>query len=212
MWRGTTETNHVNFLTAKLDWLMMSDKNWPHFVITRWNRDKQESETIVESCNYIEWKLTGLEVKEEEREWKKSNKVIFELSDDEGNNIKWRIGYWPTVRKIIQKLTAPKEINNVRFSCWRYSMEVDGKTRVWNYVTVFVDGQKRDDPFDFEKDIKPKRRVILDPETNEFIKYNDTELDKWILEELVPQVQSKIMNQPMITADSEEIEEDTMPF
>jgi len=205
MWRGTTETNRVNFLTAKLDWLMMSDKVWPHFVITRWNRDKQESETVVESCNYIEWTLVWLELKEEEWEWKKSNKIIFELYDEEWNDIKWRIWYWPTVRKVIQKLSWPKEINKVRFSCGRYSMDVDWKTRVWNYVTVFVDWQKWDDPFDFEKDIKPKRRAIVDPETNEFIKYNDTALDEWIFNEVIPFVQWKIRNRPIAKWDWEPV-------
>lgn len=210
MWRGTTQNISINYLSAKLDGLMMSDKAWPHFVISKWNRDTSKTDVICESCTFIEWQLVDLSVEDGEYEWKKTKRIIFDLLDDEWNNIRWRIWYWPTVRKVIMKLCWPKKINKVRFSCGRYSMDVQWKTKTWNYVTVRVDWEKRDDPFDFEKDIKPKRRAIVDPETNEFIKYNDTALDDWIFNELLPSVQIKVKDKPIATDNPEDKEEEAI--
>lgn len=215
MARWTSYNTNLNFVNARLEWLLASDKEWPHFKIVSWNKDEWEK-VICESCTFIEWKLINLEVVEAEWEWKKTNKVVFTLTDDEWNQIKWRIGYWTTVRKVIQKLSAATEIGKVKFNVGRFSMEIEwGKTREWNYVAVFVDEKKMDDPFDYEKDIKPKRRVINDPETWEFVKFVDTELEKWVLEELVPSVASKLKASPNFAASEKDIDmddDDNLPF
>lgn len=216
MARWTAYNTNLNYVNARLEGLLSSDKEGPHFKIVSWNKDEWEK-VICESCSYIEWELTWLEVVEQEWEGKKVNKVVFILTDDEGNQIKWRIGYGTTVRKVIQKLTAPEEIGKVRFNVWRYSMEVDGKTREWNYVSVFVDGQKYDDPFDYEKDIKPRRRVINDPETGEFVKFVDTDLEKRVLEDLVPTVVNKLKVNHWVASEKDvdfesKEEDDDMPF
>lgn len=210
MARWTAYNTNLNFVTARLEGLLASDKEWPHFKIVSWNKTDWEK-VICESCSYIEWELTWLEVVEWEWEWKKTNKVVFILTDDEGNQIKWRIWYGTTVRKVLQKLSAAKEIWKVRFNVGRFSMEVEwGKTREWNYVAVFVDGEKMNDPFDYEKDIKSKRRVINDPETGEFVKFVDTDLEKWVLEDLVPSIVDKL--KIMKPKNAEETEDDDMPF
>lgn len=207
MWRWTSYNQNLKFLQAKLDGLLPSDKEWPHFVLSTWNKDEGEK-IVCESCNYIEWEMVNIEVVEQEWEWKKVKKVLINLLDDEWNNIRWRIWYGTTIRKVIQKLSAAKEIGMVRFSCGRYSMERDWKTISWNFVAVYVDGQKYDDPFDYEKDIMPKRRAIKDPETGEIVKYNDSELENWILEELVPMIHDKLKVANTTVASEKDIEFD----
>ncbi len=207
MWRWTSYNQNLKFLQCKLDGLMPSDKEWPHFVLSTWNKDEWEK-IVCESCNYVEWEMIDIEVMEQEWEWKKVKKVIITLLDDEWNQIRWRIWYWTTIRKVIQRLSAPnlKEIGLVRFSCWRYSMERDWKTISWNFVAVYVDWQKWDDPYDYEKDIAPRRRAIQDPETWEIVKYNDDWLERWILEDLVPDIKNKlkVMNKWVWSEDNEE--------
>lgn len=205
MGRWTSYNQNLKFLQAKLEGLLQSDKEWPHFKLTTWNKDEWEK-VICESCNYIEGEMTWIEVQETEWEGKKMQKVIIILTDDEWNQIKWRIWYWTTVRKVLQKLSAPKEIWKVRFSCWRFAMEKDGKNISGNYVTVTVDWQKYDDPFDYEKDILPKRRAIKDPETWEFVKFNDSELEKRVLEDLVSTIHDKL--KVMKNSSSEEPQDD----
>lgn len=216
-WTNENSNNYVNYVTANLEWLMMSDKEWPHYVISKWNRDKQEVEILTPSCNYIEWELTSLEVEEYEWEWKKTNKIIFTLVDDEWNDIRWRIWYGSTVRKVLQKLSgvvkAWQTIWKVRFSCGRYEMDIDWKTRTGNYVAVYVDWQKWDDPYDYVKDIQPKVREVKDPETWEVVKRVTTDLDNWVLNELVPMIQwwikaEKESDQKVV----EELEWDDVPF
>lgn len=210
MWRWTSYNQNLRFLQVRLEWLLPSDKEWPHFKLTTWNKDEWEK-VVCESCNYIEWEMIDIETQEMEWEWKKVQKVIITLTDDEGNNIKWRIWYGTTIRKVLQKLSAPKEIGKVKFSCGRFSMEKDWKTISGNYVTVTVDWQKYDDPFDYEKDILPKRRAIKDPETWEFVKFNDSELEKWVLWDLVETVKwkLKVMNKPVATEEVDDEELDT---
>ena len=222
MARGTNENwNYVNYVTATLNWLMMSDREWPHFTITKWNREKQEVETLTDSCNYIEWELTNLEVEEFEWEWKKTNKIIFTLVDEEWNDIRWRIWYGSTIRKVLQKLSgvvkAWQTIWKVRFSCWRYSMEAEWKTRTGNYVAVYVDWQKWDDPYDYVKDIQPKVREVKDPETWEVVKRVTTDLDNWILNELVPMIKDwlkseKELDKKVLEDKELDLEWDNLPF
>lgn len=215
MSRWTNENfKPVNYVTAKLEWLMMSDKEWPHFVITKWNRDTKKVEVIEPSCQYIEWELIDLEHETYEWEGKTTHRIVFSLVDEEWNDIKWTIWYWATSRKVLQKLSAlpmkGKEIGKVRFSTWRYNMEVDGKTRTWNYVTVWVNWEKWDDPYDYAKDIQPKIREVKDPETWEVVKRVTTELDAWIFDQVIPAIKTsiRIRNVPVASEEAEEQKED----
>lgn len=185
-WENTGSSK--NFLRAKLE----NFGKWPdtpRFVITRWNW--MEAEKVWEWA-FIEWVLQKISAKDTQY----GTYIMFDLEDAENNAIQWGMKLWQTMRNILYKLYVPAsqdiKINNVML-----------KTGVFNenkFVTIFIDGQKYDNPFikwnealakfDVDPTITEKIRVVKDPETWEVVKRDETKLDEWIQHLIIPTINS----------------------
>ena len=214
MTRGETTNLNKNFLRAKLENFWKGNET-PRFVITRWNGIEAVK---VWEWDFIEWELKEINAKDTQY-W---TYVTFDIEDKENNAIQWGMKLWQTMRNLLFKLYVPAskdiKIKNIMLKTWIYN---DKK-----FVTLFVDWQKYDNPFskwneaaqrfDVDPKITERVRIVKDPETWEVIKKDETKLDQWIEENIIPTINWSLSNNQSI---SEKIKEankddalDTLPF
>ena len=214
MTRGETTNLNKNFLRAKLENFWKGNET-PRFVITRWNCIEAVK---VWEWDFIEWELKEINAKDTQY-W---TYVTFDIEDKENNAIQWGMKLWQTMRNLLFKLYVPAskdiKIKNIMLKTWIYN---DKK-----FVTLFVDWQKYDNPFskwneaaqrfDVDPKITERVRIVKDPETWEVIKKDETKLDQWIEENIIPTINWSLSNNQSI---SEKIKEankddalDTLPF
>ena len=188
MTRGNYETSSKNYLRAKLE----NFGKWndtPRFVITKWNW--MEAEKVWEWA-FIEWTLQKITAKETQY-W---TYVMFDIEDAENNAIQWGMKLGQTVRNILFKLYVPasqdKKINNIMLKTWVFN---DKK-----FVSILIDWEKYENPFskwneafaryDVSPEITEKVRIVKDPETWEVVKKDETKLDEWIQQLIIPTINS----------------------
>ena len=214
MTRGETTNLNKNFLRAKLENFWKGNET-PRFVITRWNGIEAVK---VWEWDFIEWELKEINAKDTQY-W---TYVTFDIEDKENNAIQWGMKLWQTMRNLLFKLYVPAskdiKIKNIMLKTWIYN---DKK-----FVTLFVDWQKYDNPFskwneeaqrfDVDPKITERVRIVKDPETWEVIKKDETKLDQWIEENIIPTINWSLSNNQSI---SEKIKEankeddlDSLPF
>ena len=119
-------------------------------------------------------------------------KVNLRFQMDDGNTVIYKTSLGKTIRNMLYKLSAPKTIDKVLLKAnWFDGKDKDGNPSVIRYIAVFIDWQKWDSPFDKdEPKIKPK--VI---ESNwKFYWYDWDEVDKFIIEDLIPHINEKLVN------------------
>ena len=186
MTRGETTNLNKNFLRAKLENFWKGNET-PRFVITRWNGIEAVK---VWEWDFIEWELKQIDVKGTQY-W---TYVTFDIEDKENNAIQWGMKLWQTMRNILFKLYVPAskdiKIKNIMLKTWLYN---DKK-----FVSLFVDWQKYDNPFsrwneaaqrfDVDPTITEKVRIVKDPETWEIVKKDETKLDEWIEQIIIPTI------------------------
>ena len=188
MTRGNYETSSKNYLRAKLE----NFGKWndtPRFVITKWNW--MEAEKVWEWA-FIEWTLQKITAKETQY-W---TYVMFDIEDAENNAIQWGMKLWQTMRNLLFKLYVPAskdiKINNIMLKTWVFN---DKK-----FVSILVDWEKYENPFskwneafaryDVSPEITEKVRIVKDPETWEVVKKDETKLDEWIQQLIIPTINS----------------------
>ena len=186
MTRGETTNLNKNFLRAKLE-NFWKGNDVPRFVITRWNGVEAVK---VWEWDFIEWELKQIDVKDTQY-W---TYVTFDIEDKENNAIQWGMKLWQTMRNILFKLYVPAskdmKIKNIMLKTGLYN---DKK-----FVSLFVDWQKYDNPFsrwneaaqrfDVDPTITEKVRIVKDPETWEVVKKDETKLDEWIEQIIIPTI------------------------
>ena len=215
MTRGETTNLNKNFLRAKLENFGKWNET-PRFVITRWNWVEAVK---VWEWDFIEWELKQVNAKDTQY-W---IYVTFDIEDKENNAIQWGMKLWQTMRNILFKLYVPAskdiKIKNIML-----------KTGIYNdkkFVSLFVDWQKYDNPFskwneaqgrfDVDPAITEKVRIVKDPETWEVIKKDETKLDQWIEEIIIPTINWYISSQQSIAdkikeANNKDDDLDWLPF
>ena len=202
------------YYKAKVNNLAPSSLDAPIFAISRdekwqdWWHQVEYEETHV-----LEWKLTRVFYSSQDK-YPKLN-LRFQL--DDGNIVIYKTSLWKTTRNLLYKLSAPEKIDRVTLKAnWFDGKDKDGNPSVIRYISVFVDWQKWDNPFDRdEPKIKPK--VI---ESNwKFYWYDWDEVDKFIIEDLIPHINDKLVNKYEKKEESVEIKErphdnpeDVLPF
>lgn len=208
--------NSKNFLRAKLEnFGKWSDT--PFFNITKWNWMAAES---VWQWAFIEWTLKHVTYKDTQY-WPY---VTLEIEDEENNNIQWGMKLGKTMRNVLFKLYAPasadKKIKNINL-----------KTGVYNdkkYVSIFIDWEKYDNPFykwnwekyDVSEEITSRVREVKDPETWEIVKRDETKLDEWIINIIIPTINDALTKEwesfwgvwKEVKVDWTPVEEDQLPF
>lgn len=190
------------YYKAKVNNLAPSSLDAPIFAISRdekwqdWWHQVEYEETHV-----LEWKLTRVFYSSQD----KYPKVNLWFLRDDGNTVIYKTSLWKTIRTMLYKLSAPEKIDKVTLKAnWFDGKDKDGKPAVIRYIAVFVDWQKRDNPFDKdEPKVKPK--VI---ESNwKFYWYDWDEVDKFIIEDLIPHINDKLVNKYEKKEESVEIKE-----
>lgn len=190
------------YYKAKVNNLAPSSLDAPIFAISRdekwqdWWHQVEYEETHV-----LEWKLTRVFYSSQD----KYPKVNLWFLRDDGNTVIYKTSLWKTIRTMLYKLSAPEKIDKVTLKAnWFDGKDKDGKPAVIRYIAVFVDWQKRDNPFDKdEPKVKPK--VI---ESNwKFYWYDWDEVDKFIIEDLIPHINDKLVNKYEKKDESVEIKE-----
>ena len=185
MTRGNYDSSK-NYLRAKLE-NFGKGNDTPFFNITKWNWMEAES---IGQWAFIEWTLKQVTAKDTQF-W---IYVTLDIEDEENNAIQWGMKLWQTMRNVLFKLYSPAskgiKIKNVNL-----------KTGVYNekkYVSILIDGNKYDNPFskwddakqkfDISEDITSRIRIVKDPETGEVVKKDETKLDEWIVQIIIPTI------------------------
>lgn len=176
--------NSKNYLRAKLE-NFGKGNDTPFFNITKWNWTEAES---VWQWAFIEWTLKHVEAKDTQY----GLYVTLDIEDEENNAIQWWMKLGQTMRNVLFKLYAASEkgIKNINL-----------KTGVYNekkFVSIFIDGEKYDNPFskwneamakyDVSDEITSRVRIVKDPETWEVVKKDETKLDEWIVSKIIPAI------------------------
>ena len=177
------------YYKAKVNNLAPSSLDAPIFAISR---DEK-----------VNWEWKQVEYREDHELSGKLTRVFYSSQDkypklnlrfqmDDGNTVIYKTSLGKTIRNLLYKLSAPEKIDRVTLKAnWFDGKDKDGNPTVIRYIAVFVDWQKWDSPFDKdEPKIKPK--VI---ESNwKFYWYDWDEVDKFIIEDLIPHINEKLVN------------------
>jgi hypothetical protein len=201
------------YYKAKVNNLAPSSLDAPIFAISRDEKVNWEWKQVeYREDHVLEWKLTRVFYSSQD----KYPKLNLWFQTDDGNTVIYKTSLWKTTRTMLYKLSAPNKIDRVTLKANRFDWkDKDGKPSVIRYIAVFVDWQKRDNPFDKdEPKIKPK--VI---ESNwKFYGYDWDEVDKFIIEDLIPHINDKLVNKYEKKEESVPVErknenpEDLIPF
>ncbi len=175
-----------NFLKAKLENFGKGNET-PFFNILKWNGTENES---IWQWAFIEWTLKNIEV----RETQYGPYASLELEDAENNSIKWGMKLGRTMRNILFKLYAAAS-KDVKIK------NINLKTGVYNekkYVSILIDWERYDNPFskwneamakyDLSEEISSRVREVKDPETGEVVKRDETKLDEWVINTIIPAI------------------------
>lgn len=177
------------YYKAKVNNLAPSSLDAPIFAISRDEKVNWEWKQVeYREDHVLEWKLTRVFYSSQD----KYPKLNLRFQMDDGNTVIYKTSLWKTTRNLLYKLSAPNKIDRVTLKANRFDWkDKDGKPSVIRYIAVFVDWQKRDNPFDKDEPrIKPK--VI---ESNwKFYGYDWEEVDKFIIEDLIPHINDKLVN------------------
>lgn len=201
------------YYKAKVNNLAPSSLDAPIFAISRDEKVNWEWKQVeYREDHVLEWKLTRVFYSSQD----KYPKLNLWFQTDDGNTVIYKTSLWKTTRNLLYKLSAPNKIDRVTLKANRFDWkDKDGKPSVIRFIAVFVDWQKRDNPFDKdEPKIKPK--VI---ESNwKFYGYDWDEVDKFIIEDLIPHINDKLVNKYEKKEESVPVErknenpEDVLPF
>ncbi len=177
------------YYKAKVNNLAPSSLEAPIFAISRdekvWGDWKQVE---YREDHELSWKLTRVFYSAQDK-YPKLN--LWFLMDD-GNTVIYKTSLWKTIRNVLYKLSAPDKIDRVTLKAnWFDWKDKDGKQSVIRYIAVFVDWQKRDNPFNKDEP-KVKPRVI--ESWWKFYWYDWEDVDKFIINDLIPQINSKLVN------------------
>ena len=190
------------YYKAKVNNLAPSSLDAPIFAISRDEKVGDEWKQVeYREDHVLEWKLIRVFYSSQDK-YPKLN-LRFQL--DDGNIVIYKTSLWKTTRNLLYKLSAPEKIDKVTLKAnWFDGKDKDGNPSVIRYIAVFVDWQKWDNPFDKdEPKIKPK--VI---ESNwKFYWYDWDEVDKFIIEDLIPHINDKLVNKYEKKEESVEIKE-----
>lgn len=177
------------YYKAKVNNLAPSSLDAPIFAISRDEKVNWEWKQVeYREDHVLEWKLTRVFYSSQD----KYPKLNLRFQMDDGNTVIYKTSLWKTTRTMLYKLSAPSKIDRVTLKANRFDWkDKDGNTSVIRFIAVWVDWQKRDNPFDKdEPKIKPK--VI---ESNwKFYGYDWDEVDKFIIEDLIPHINDKLVN------------------
>ena len=201
------------YYKAKVNNLTPSSLDAPIFAISRdekvWDQWKQVE---YREDHVLEWKLTRVFFSSQD----KYPKLNLWFQTDDGNTVIYKTSLWKTTRNMLYKLSAPKTIDRVMLKAnWFDGKDKDGNPTVVRFIAVFIDWQKWDSPFDKdEKKIKP-----IAIESNwKFYWYDWSEVDKFIIEDLIPHINDKLVNKYEKKEESVPVErknenpEDVLPF
>lgn len=177
------------YYKAKVLNLAPSSLDAPIFAISRDEKVGWEWKQVEYRENHeLSWKLTRV-FYDSESKYPKLN-LRFKQPDE--NIIIYKTSMWKTVRNLLYKLSAPEKIDNVTLKANRFEWkDKEWKTQVIRYIAVFVDGQKRDNPFD-KSDERIKPKVI--ESWWKFYWYDWEDVDKFIFDTLLPSIQEKLVN------------------
>lgn len=201
------------YYKAKVNNLAPSSLDAPIFAISRDEKVNWEWKQVeYREDHVLEWKLTRVFYSSQD----KYPKLNLRFQMDDGNTVIYKTSLWKTTRTMLYKLSAPSKIDRVTLKANRFDWkDKDGNPSVIRFIAVWVDWQKRDNPFDKdEPKIKPK--VI---ESNwKFYGYDWDEVDKFIIEDLIPHINDKLVNKYEKKEESVPVErknenpEDVLPF
>jgi len=180
-----------NFLKAKLENFGKGNET-PFFNILKWNWTENES---IWQWAFIEGTLKNIEVRDTQF-WPYAS---LELEDAENNSIKWGMKLGRTMRNILFKLYAAAS-KDVKIK------NINLKTGVYNenkYVSILIDWERYDNPFskwneatakyDVSEEISSRVREVKDPETGEVVKRDETKLDEWVIDTIIPAINAALV-------------------
>ena len=207
-----------NYLKAKLE-NFGKGNDTPFFNILKWNGTENES---IWQWAFIEWTLKNVEVRDTQF-WPYAT---LEIEDEENNSIKWGMKLGKTMRNILFKLydAASKDVK---------IKNINLKTGVYNdrkYVSILVDGMRYENPFskwneamakyDVSEEISSRVREVKDPETWEVVKRDETKLDEWVINTIIPAINDALVKAwdafwgmwTETKVDGTPVEEESLPF
>lgn len=134
----------------------------------------------------LAWKLTKVVYNAQSQ----YPKVELWLLRDNGDTVIFKSSLGKTTRSILYKLSAPEKIDNVVFKAnWFETTEWEKKTV--RYVSVYVDGEKCNIPFD--KDDERVKPTAVE-QNGKFYGYDWDKVNDFVINELIPQIQEKLVN------------------
>lgn len=137
-------------------------------------------------------------------------KVELWLTLDNGDNVIFKSSLGKTTRSILYKLSWPDKIDRVGFTAnWFETTEWEKRTV--RYVSVYVDGEKCNIPF--EKD-DPKITPTKVEQNGKFYGYDWDKVNEFVINELIPQINNKLVNknESVQVERKNENPEDILPF
>ena len=178
MWYRNEENALKNKTFVNLLGLKKEDKE-AYFAV---GKDKEQ-------CNTIDGTLIGVELSSYEYEGKKKELFVMELKDWE-LELRFSIAFNKVGRGLINKLASLEKIGKITLKTYTFIDEKKGDVKKW--ITVFNDWEKVEaGKYSWEQE-KELTRVVLDPETQEFIRYDRTKRDE-ILKEEIKNVNTKVI-------------------
>lgn len=194
MGRSTKQLDYNNVINVNLKGMKKdAPKEDFCFEVFKWYGDIKE--IIEPHATSIKWKLNKIEVwwydyTDETGKTRRNKTLTFYFNDGE-QDIKYWTGYNMVSRQIIYNLAS------IEWEIWDIELTPYWSKKWYRNIWMKNNGEDVRMKFDFNTDIKAKCHY-----SEEFQKTSYVELDKWIDEELVPEINKKL----------EEQEQDKLPF
>ena len=197
------------YYKAKVNNLAPSSTEAPVFAIYRdekWPSGWMQVE--YKEDHDLAWKLTKVVYNAQSQ----YPKVELWLLRDNGDTVIFKSSLGKTTRSILYKLSAPEKIDNVVFKA-NWFETTEGEKKTVRYVSVYVDGEKCNIPFD--KDDERVKPTAVE-QNGKFYGYDWDKVNDFVINELIPQIQGKLVNkrndEPVKVERKNENPEDVLPF
>lgn len=177
------------YYKAKVNNLAPTSLDAPIFAISRDEKVWWEWKQVeYREDHVLEWKLTRVFYTSQD----KRPKLNLRFQMDDGNTVIYKTSLNKTIRNLLYKLSAPSKIDRVTLKAnWFDGQDEKWEKKIIRFIAVFVDWQKWDNPF--SKD-EPKIKPKVIESNGKFYWYDWDEVDKFIIEDLIPHINEKLVN------------------
>lgn len=195
---GWSAKESKSFVTARIMGLKKEAEKH-YFEISKYQDGKTEILSDEDNIQELNGKLSEIQLDSYEWEWKTRPLMKFYITDDNWDNVVLSTSYNQISKQLVYGLATIAQLGKIEKELiLSLYISKNGNKNLW----LKHWGEDIQHHFDWEKDIKGRTEPVMDTKW-EFVRYDTTELDKWINEKLIPEINASCL---WLQSELEEVE------